>query len=85
MSMDWHTRIISDPNILVGKPTIEGTPISVELILGCLAREWSIEDIVRAYPHITRNDILAELAYAKYITSAQRRIDKIIGADGQRL
>jgi uncharacterized protein (DUF433 family) len=62
--MEWRDRIVSDPNILVGKPTIKGTRISVELILGWLANGWSFEDIVGAYPHVARDDILAALAFA---------------------
>ena len=62
--MDWRDRIISDPNILVGKPTVKGTRTSVELILGWLANGWSFEDIVTAYPHVARDDILAALAFA---------------------
>ena len=71
--MDWHTRIISDPNVLVGKPTIKGTRISVELILGCFASDWSLDDILKSYPHITREDILAALAYAKHMASVSHR------------
>ncbi len=62
--MDWHDRIVSNPEILVGKPTIKGTRISVELILGWLANGWSFEDVLQSYPHITREDILAALAFA---------------------
>jgi uncharacterized protein (DUF433 family) len=62
--MDWRGRIVSDPDILVGKPTIKGTRISVELILGWLANGWSFEEIIAAYPHIARDDILAALAFA---------------------
>lgn len=74
--MDWHTRIISDPHILVGKPTIKGTRISVELILGCFASEWSLDDILKSYPHITREDILAALAYAKHMASVSHRSEQ---------
>ena len=62
--MEWRDRIVSDPNILVGKPTVKGTRISVELILGWLANGWSFEDIIAAYPHIARDDILAAIAFA---------------------
>lgn len=62
--MEWRDRIVSDQNILVGKPTIKGTRISVELILGWLANGWSFEDIVASYPQVTRDDILAALAFA---------------------
>lgn len=41
--INWRERIVSDPAILAGKPTIKGTRISVELILGWLANGWSSE------------------------------------------
>lgn len=62
--MEWRGRITSDPAVLVGKPVITGTRISVELILGWLANGWSHEQLLEAYPHITREDILAALAFA---------------------
>jgi uncharacterized protein (DUF433 family) len=61
---DWRDHITADPDILVGKPIIKGTRISVELILGRLANGWSFEQILESYPHITREDILAALAFA---------------------
>ena len=63
--MDWRERITSDPAVLVGKPVIRGTRISVELILGWLANGWTYEEILESYPHITREDILAALAFTK--------------------
>lgn len=62
--MDWKGRITSTPEVLVGKPVIKGTRISVELILGWLAQGWSIDKIIEAYPHITHDDVLAALAFA---------------------
>ncbi len=62
--MDWRERIVTNPDILVGKPTIKGTRISVELILGWLAQGWTHEQLLESYPHITREDILAALAFA---------------------
>ena len=62
--MDWRERIVSDPDTVFGKPRIKGTRISVELILGWLAEGSSIEDLLEYYPHITREDILAALAFA---------------------
>ena len=61
---NWRSRIVSDPDILVGKPTIKGTRISVELVLGWLAVGWTIEQVLGAYPHVTREDVLAVLAFA---------------------
>ncbi len=62
--MDWRNRIVTDPDILVGKPTVKGTRISVELILGWLAAGWTFDNLLESYPNITREDILAALAFA---------------------
>lgn len=62
--MDWHGHIEATPEVLLGKPVIKGTRISVELILGWLASGWTIEDLLDSYPHITRDDVLAALAFA---------------------
>lgn len=84
--MDWRNRIVSNPNILLGKPTIKGTRIAVELILGWFSSGWSIDGILEAYPHITREDVLAALAYARHISSARYLIEfddpEITGIDG---
>lgn len=62
--MDWRDHIASDPDILVGKPAVKGTRISVELILGWLAQGWTHEMLIESYPQLTRDDILAALAFA---------------------
>lgn len=62
--MEWKGRIVVDPDILVGKPIIKGTRISVELILDRFSDGWTMEDILASYPHITREDVLAALAFA---------------------
>lgn len=62
--IDWHGRIVSDPDVLGGKPCVKGTRISVELILGWLAADWSFEQLLEAYPHISREDVLAALAFS---------------------
>ena len=64
MCYRWANRITSTPDILIGKPVIAGTRISVELILDCMASGWSVEQVVEAYPHITPEDVLAALAFA---------------------
>ena len=66
--MDWRERIVCDPKILMGKPSVKGTRISVELILGWLSAGWSIDRLLKAYPHITRDDVLAAFAYARAAT-----------------
>jgi uncharacterized protein (DUF433 family) len=71
---DWRNRIVSDPDILVGKPTIKGTRISVELILGWLANGWTHEMILESYPHLTREDILAALGFAAEMMREERYV-----------
>jgi uncharacterized protein (DUF433 family) len=61
--MDWSERIVSDPAILVGKPVIKGTRVSVELLLDRLTEGWTMDDILASYPHLTREDVLAALAF----------------------
>ena len=58
-------RIVQDPKILVGKPTIKGTRISVELVLEHLAVNPDLDDLFAAYPELTIDDVRAVLAYAR--------------------
>lgn len=62
--MEWHERIVVDPNVLVGKPVIKGSRLAVEFIVELLAQGWSEQDILRNYPGLTHEDVLACLAYA---------------------
>ena len=55
--------IISDPTIMMGKPVIAGSRITVELILEKLAAGESIEQILEAHPRLTREGIQAALIY----------------------
>ena len=59
-----HPRIAQNPKVMVGKPVIRGTRITVEIILRLLGRGWSMEDVLEAYPGLTREDILAAQAFA---------------------
>ncbi len=59
-----HPRISIDPAVMVGKPCIKGTRITVELILRKLGAGRNIDDLLGSYPHITREDILAALEFA---------------------
>lgn len=59
-----HLRIKRDPKVMMGKPIIAGTRITVEHILRCLAAGDSLEHILRNYPHLTQEDIRAAQAYA---------------------
>lgn len=58
-------RIITDPEIMVGKPVIMGTRITVEKIIGLLAQCQSFDDILKNYPHLSKDDIVACLLFAR--------------------
>jgi uncharacterized protein (DUF433 family) len=58
-------RIELDPEIMLGKPVIRGTRITVEIILEKLAAGCSIEEVLADYPRLTRDDVLAAVAYAR--------------------
>jgi uncharacterized protein (DUF433 family) len=58
-------RIVTDPEILVGKPTVRGTRISVELVLKRLAQDLDLEGLFRSYLRLTREDVRACLEFAE--------------------
>lgn len=57
-------RITFNPKILGGKPIIKGTRISVEFILELLASDMNVDEIVKEYPQLTREDVLVAIEYA---------------------
>ena len=70
--MSWQGRIVIDPKILTGKPTIKGTRLAVEFIVGLLAQGWTEDEIVKNYPGLTHEDILACLSYAGDLLKSER-------------
>lgn len=66
------TRIVSDPQILAGKPCIRGTRISVEMILEWVRSGATRDDILRSYPHLSADDVDQALRYA--VQSVNREI-----------
>lgn len=65
--MEWPERITVNPEILGGKPVIRGTRLAAELILELLAAGETESDLMENYPGLTRQDILACLAYGSYL------------------
>ena len=63
-SMDYRTRIVLDPEICFGKPTVRGTRIGVGDVLSYLASEMSEADILADFPQLMHEDIRACLAFA---------------------
>ncbi len=57
-------RIIIDPKVMVGKPVIKGTRLTVEYILNLLAHGTTVEEILQEYEGLTREDIQAALLFA---------------------
>ena len=61
----WRQYIVSTPDVLSGKPRVEGTRIPVALILGYLAAGKTREEVIAEFPDLTREDIAACLDYAR--------------------
>ncbi len=61
----WRQRIVSTPEVLSGKPRIDGTRIPVALVLGYLAAGSTSDEIIKEFPDLTREDIAACLDYAR--------------------
>jgi uncharacterized protein (DUF433 family) len=70
--MKLHDRIEMREGVLGGKPVIEGTRISVELVLKQLAGGLTIAQVLENYPHLKQEDILACLDFAAEHFTAER-------------
>ena len=70
--MDWHDHITVDPRILVGKPVVKGTRVSVELVVDLLAAGWTQEQILDSYPTLKADDVRACLAYASELLHGEK-------------
>ncbi len=62
--LNYREWITSNPNVLFGKPAIKDTRIPVELVLDELSGGMTIEEVIEAYPRLTREAIYAALAFA---------------------
>jgi uncharacterized protein (DUF433 family) len=62
--MGNSNRIEVNPEVMLGKPVIRGTRVTVELLLRKLSEGATEEGLLEAYPHLTREDIKAAIAYA---------------------
>jgi len=59
----WHGRIVCDPDLQGGEPCIKGTRVRVAVIVASLA-DASIEELLKNYPQLTREDVRAALWFA---------------------
>lgn len=64
-------RIITDPNVCMGKPTIRGTRITVDFVLRLIGDGLAAQEIVRDYPELTIEDVQQAAKYAAWLASEQ--------------
>jgi uncharacterized protein (DUF433 family) len=70
----YKERITANPDIMLGKPVIKGTRITIEIILRKLSEGMTAEEVVDAYPHLVKDDILAALSYSADVISQEELI-----------
>ena len=69
--MTKFDRIVRDPEICGGQPTVRGTRVLVTVILDYLREGYSFDEILESFPSITRQDIQEIIAYAKDMISGE--------------
>lgn len=63
MAEDWKKRIVLNPKVMVGKPVIKGTRLTIDFILELLAHGWTNQKVLKNYPQLKNEDISAVLKY----------------------
>lgn len=63
--MNWKDYIVADPEILTGKPTIKGTRLSVDFLLGLLEQGWTEEQLFDSYPGLSPDALRALFGYVR--------------------
>jgi uncharacterized protein (DUF433 family) len=64
--MERLKRVTFDPKVMGGKPCIRGMRVTVGTIVGLIASGKTIEEVLKAYPYLEREDVLEALAYAAW-------------------
>jgi uncharacterized protein (DUF433 family) len=64
--MEWQKYLTSDNSVLLGKPTIKGTRISVEHIIGLFAQGWTEQQILENYPRLTQESLQAVFSHTNF-------------------
>lgn len=62
--MDYKQFIVRNPEIMLGKPTIKGTRITVELIMRKLAGGFTVDELLSSYPFLTKEQVNAAFQFA---------------------
>lgn len=76
-SMEYTKLIARDPDIMLGKPIIKGTRITVELIMRKLAGGYTLDGLLEAYPHLTKEQIFAALEYAADMIANEESVEVV--------
>lgn len=63
-AFNWRDYIHADPAVMVGKPVIRGTRLTVEFVLHLFAAGWSRDEIFENYPRLTEDSVRAVFAFA---------------------
>ena len=72
--MDYRDYIESNADLMLGKPVLKGTRITVALVLKKMSEGASVEDLILAYPNLTPVSVQAVLAYASDVVSNETLI-----------
>lgn len=75
--MNYLDKITANPDVMLGKPVIKGTRITVELILRKITGGYTFEEILQMYPHITKEDILASIGYAASVLESEDTLQSV--------
>lgn len=62
--MNWRTYIVSDPDVLSGKPVVKGTRLAVDFLLGLMAEGWTEQQVLDNYSHLSKESLQAVFAFS---------------------
>ena len=64
VNVNWRDHVVSDPEVLTGKPSIRGTRLAADFILGLLAEGWTEAEVLENHPRLKPESLRAIYAYA---------------------
>ena len=73
--MDYKERITASASVMLGNPVIKETRVTVKLLLRKLSEGVTIQELLEAYPHLIKDDILAALSYSADVISREELIE----------
>lgn len=70
--MNWQQHILADPKVAAGKPVVRGTRLAVDFLLELFAKGWTRDEVLKAYPQLTPEALLAVFAFAAEVLHDDR-------------